>query len=396
MDFNLTTEQKALKAEFDEFFKEEEKRAPENWIGGFETRFENDENWEYYRSCIDNAAKKGWLSLPWPKQYGGRELSYIEQALFAQSAEYHRVPAIDVHLSIVSAGILAFGSDEIKNEWLPRMAKGEIDFAQCWSEPNAGSDLASLTTKAVEDGDDYIINGQKIWTTGAHRANHLFIVARTNPDVKNTKGLTYFLCDINLPGIEVRRLDYMNRAHVYNEVFFDDLRVPKKNIVGDVNNGWYVTMAGANFERSGAGGIAAMQRDMEDLVQFCKEHTRNGQALSKDPMVRRKLAQTTVEIEKARQWAYWVSWQQSADPWAFSEPSAAKLFMTELLVHLSNTAVEIMGLYGTLKQGSKWALLKGKFESMCQATLGFTIAGGSSETQKNIIAWMGLGLPRMK
>ncbi|MCP4601521.1 MAG: hypothetical protein GY847_13565, partial [Proteobacteria bacterium] len=193
---------------------------------------------------------------------------------------YHRVPAIDVHLSIVSAGILAFGSDEIKNEWLPRMAKGEIHFAQCWSEPNAGSDLASLTTKAVEDGDDYIINGQKIWTTGAHRANHLFIVARTDPDVKPSKGLTYFLCDINSPGIEIRRLDYMNRAHVYNEVFFDDLRVPKKNIVGDVNNGWYVTMAGANFERSGAGGIAAMQRDMEDLVQFCNEHTRNNQALS--------------------------------------------------------------------------------------------------------------------
>ena len=396
MDFQLTQEQQKLKAEFDEFFKAEEKRAPENWVGGFETRFETDENWEYYRSCIDNAAKKGWLSLPWPKQYGGQELSFIEQALFAQSAEYHRVPAIDVHLSIVSAGILEYGSEEIKSEWLPRMAKGEIHYAQCWSEPNAGSDLASLTTKAVEDGDDYIINGQKIWTTGAHRANYLFILARTDPNVAKHKGLTYFLCDINLPGITVRPLYYMNRGHVYNETFFDDVRIPKKNIVGQINQGWYVTMAGANFERSGAGGVAAMKRDMEDLVQFCKENTRGRQPLAKDPMIQRKLAQLAVEVEMAQQWSYWVSWQQSKNPFSFAEPSAGKYFLTELMVRLSNTAVEIMGLYGTLKQGSKWAALKGKFEGMCQATLGFTIAGGSSEIQKNIIAWMGLGLPRMK
>lgn len=396
MNFKLTPEQEALKAEFDAHFREEAKRAPEGWFGGFETRFETDENWAYYRSVIDKCAQKGWLSLPWPKEYGGQELSFIEQALFAQSAEYHRVPAIDVHLSIVSAGILEYGSEEIKKEWLPRMARGEIDFAQCWSEPNAGSDLASLTTRAVEDGDDYVINGQKIWTTGAHRANHLFILARTDPDAPKHKGLTYFLSPIDRPGIEIRPLYYMNRAHVYNETFFDDLRVPKKNIVGQVNQGWYVTMAGVNFERSGAGGVAAMQRDLEDLVRFCKEHHRGGQQLSKDPMVRRKLAELAVDIEAARQWSYHVAWQQSKNPFSFAEPSAGKYYMTELMVRMANIGLEIMGLYGTLKQGSKWSALRGKFEAQCQITLGFTIAGGSTETQKNIIAWMGLQLPRMK
>ena len=396
MDFRLTPEQEKLKAEFDAHFKEEAKRAPKGWFGGFETRFETDENWAYYRSVIENVAKKGWLSLPWPKQYGGRELGYLEQALFSQSAEYHRVPAIDVHLSIVSAGMLEYASDEMKQEWLPRMAKGEIDFAQCWSEPDAGSDLASLTTKAVEDGDEYVINGQKVWTTGAHRANHLFILARTDTSVKPNKGLTYFLSEIDKPGISIRPVYYMNGGHVCNETFFDDLRVPKKNIVGEVNQGWKVTMAGANFERSGAGGVAAMQRDMEDLVDFCKHTYRRGQALGKDPVIQHKLADLAVKIEAMRQWAYFCAWQQTINPMSYMEPSASKYYMTELMVELSNTGLEIMGLYGTLKQGSKWAALKGKFEEQSQITLGFTIAGGTSETQKNIIAWYGLWLPRMK
>jgi len=396
MDFRLTPQQQALKNEFDAFFKEEEKRAPKDWIGGFETRFETDENWAYYRSVIDRVVKKGWLSLPWPKKYGGQEMSLVEQALFAQSAEYHRVPAIDVHLAIVSASILEYGSEEIKSHWLTRMGRGEVNFAQCWSEPNAGSDLAALTTRAVEDGDDYVINGQKIWTTGAHRADHLFILARTDPNAPKHKGLTYFLSEINRPGITIRPIHYMNRAHVYNETFFDDVRIPKKNIVGAVNQGWYVTMAGANFERSGAGGVAAVQRDLEDLVQFCKETVRGGQALSKDPMVQRKLAELAVQIEAARQWSYHCAWQQSKNPFTFAEPSASKYFMTELMVRMSNIGLEIMGLYGTLKQGSKWAALKGKFEAQCQITLGFTIAGGSTETQKNVIAWLGLQLPRIK
>lgn len=395
MDFRLTPEQQALKDEFDAFFTEEEKRAPEHWIGGFETRFETDENWAYYRSVIDRVAEKGWLSLPWPSKYGGKELGYVEQALFAQSAEYHRVPAIDVHLSIVSAGLLEYASEEMKQEWLPRMARGEIDFAQCWSEPNAGSDLASLTTRAIEDGDDYVINGQKIWTTGAHRANHLFILARTDPDVKPSKGLTYFLTEIDRPGISIRPLYYMDGGYVYNETFFDDLRIPKKNIVGAVNQGWKVTMAGANFERSGAGGVAAMQRDMEDLVDYCKHTYRGGQALSNDPITQYKLADLAVKIETARQWSYFCAWQQSQNTLVYMEPSASKFFMTELMVELSNTGLEILGLYGPLKQGSKWAALKGKFETQSQITLGFTIAGGTSETQKNIIAWYGLWLPRM-
>jgi alkylation response protein AidB-like acyl-CoA dehydrogenase len=395
MDFTFTPEQEALRREFEEFFSKEEKNAPPGWVGGWESRYETDENWAYHRSVTKKLAQKGWLSLAWPKEYGGQEHSHVEQAIFGEVFEYHRVPAIDINLLIVGPGILAFGSDELKKEWLPKMAKGEIVFCQGWSEPNAGSDLASLTTRAVEDGDDYILNGQKIWTTGGHRADHIFILARTDPTVKKSKGLTYFLSEINRPGITVRPLYYMNRAHVYKEVFLDNVRIPKKNIVGGINQGWLVTMAGVNFERSGTGGIAAIRRDFEELVKFCRETSYRGQPLGKDPIIKHRLAQLAIEIEAARQWAWYVVWLQSRDPLGtIAEPSASKYFLSDLTVRMANVAVDAMGLYGTVRQGSKWAQLYGKFESMCQINLGATIAGGSDETQKNIIAWMKLGLPR--
>jgi len=323
-------------------------------------------------------------------------LGHVEQAIFMEAYSYHRAPGLDIWgLPILSPGILEYGSEEIKREWLPRIARAETDWCQGWSEPNAGSDLASLTTRAVEDGDDYVINGQKIWTTGAHRATHIFLLARTDPDApKKHRGLTYFLSEMDRPGIEVRPLYYMNRAHVYNEVFFDNLRVPKRNIVGQINQGWYVTMAGANFERSGVGAIAVAKRDFEDLVHFCKQMQRNGQLLSKNPLVRYKLADLKIELEAGRQWSYYVAWLQSQNPLTAVEASAAKCFDMELLVRLANVGMEIMGLYGTLKKESKWVPLHGKFESTSQLGPGFAISGGATEIQKNLIAWMGLGLPR--
>ena len=214
--------------------------------------------------------------------------------------------------------------------------------------------------------------------------------------LRSIGGLTYFLSEMNRPGITVRPLHFMNRAHVYNEVFFDSVRIPKRNIVGQVNQGWYVTMAGVDFERSGTSGAAGLKRDLEDLIRFCQETERNGQMLAKNPIVRNKLADLAVAIEAARQWAYYVAWLQSKNPAVATEPAASKYFVTELQVRLANTGLEIMGLYGTLKYGTKWAPLRGKFEHMCQLNLGSTIGGGTTEIQKNLIAWMGLQLPRIR
>jgi len=395
VDFQFTPEQEALRREFEDFFKEEEGNAPEGWGGGLEQRYDSDENWDYHRSVAGKLAKKGWLSLPWPRRYGGLELGLLEQTIFNETCAYHRVPGVDFWgLNLLAPSLLEYGSESIKREWLPMIARAETDWCQGWSEPNAGSDLASLTTRASEDGNHYIIKGQKIWTTGAHRATHIFLLARTDPHAPKHAGLTYFLSEMDRPGISVRPVQYMNRAHLYNEVFFDNLRIPKRNIVGRVNQGWYVTMAGINFERSGAGTISESKRDLEDLVQFCQETERDGQTLARNPIVCHKLTELAIELEAGRQWAYYVTWLQSRNPMAAAEPSAAKYWASELAVRLANTGLEIMGLYGILKGGSRWAPLQGKFESMCQFSLGFTIAAGSTEIQKNLIAWMGLGLPR--
>jgi len=395
MDFRLTAEQEALKREFEEFFAREESRAPKEWSGGLFAIFESDENWAYHRSVAERLAEKGWLSLPWPKEYGGKEHSYIEQLIFNEVRAYHRVPGVDMWgPQIVAPSILEHGSEELKKKWLPRIARGEINWCQGWSEPNAGSDLASLTTRAVEDGDDFVINGQKIWTTGAHRADHIFFLARTDQNVPKHKGITYFVSEVDKPGITIRPLLYMHKKREYNEVFFDNFRVPKKNVVGQVNQGWYVTMAGINFERSMIGTVAGLKRDLEEFVEFSKKTVHRGQPMAKATLIRQKLAELAIELEVTKQWAYYVAWLQSKGQNVPAESSAAKWFSSELAVRFGNIAIEMMGLYGALKEGSKWARFKGKYEDMCQYTLGITIAGGTTETMKNIIAWMGLKLPR--
>lgn len=396
MDFKLTDEQKALKKEFDDFCREEANSAPASWIGGEESLY-SEEGWAYHRSVAKKMAAKGWLSMSWPKEYGGQGIGIIEQALFSEACFYHRVPGIDYQgLLILAPALLACGTEEQKQKWLPRIASAETQWCQGWSEPNAGSDVASITTRAVEDGDEYVINGQKIWTTGAHLADHIFILARTDFEAPKHKGLTLFLSPMDSPGITVRPLHYMNGFHMFNEVFIDDLRVPKEDIVGAINQGWVATMAGANFERSGLGAVALIQRDFEDLIQFCKETEVGGKLLSEHRDVRRKLAERAIELEAARQWGHLCAWKQSQNPLTVAEPSASKCFSSELIVRFANTAVEVMGLYGILKRDSKWAPLQGKFESLCQTSLGITIAAGSTEIQKNLIAWFGLGLPRVK
>ncbi|MDY6853425.1 MAG: acyl-CoA dehydrogenase family protein [Thermodesulfobacteriota bacterium] len=392
MDFRFTSEQERLKNEFEGFCKEEAKRAPEGWIGGLAAE-ETDEGWAYHQSVVNKVAAKGWLCLPWPKEYGGHGHGPVEQLIFNEVTAYYRVPALPFHFMTVAAGIMVYGTEEQKKEWLPKIAKAEINWAEGLSEPNAGSDLASLNTTAVEDGDDYVINGQKVWTSGAHRSDHIFILARTDSKESRHKGLTFFINEIG-PGIEFRPLIFMNRSHFYNETFIEDFRVPKKNIVGKVNQGWYVMMAGRNFARANISFAAAGKRDLEDLIEYCKQTHSGNQVMSKNPLIRQKLAEFSIDFEAALKFAYYISWLQSKGQDVAAEAAACGYFSSELNLRLANTAVEIMGLYGTIKRESKWAPLYGKFQDLCQWGSGFTIAGGTTEIRKNVIAWIGLKLPR--
>ncbi len=397
MDFKLTPEQETLKKEFEEFLREEMKNAPPGWEAGLEGMVGSDEGWAFHVKMARKLAEKGWLVRPWLKEYGGLDAPIIEQLLFSELMGYYRTPGIDIWgIGMLGPTLLAVGNDEQSREHLPPMARAERFWCQAWSEPNSGSDLASLTTRAVRDGDDYIINGQKIWTSGAQHADWMFMIARTNPEEKRSRGLSFFLLDMKTPGITIRPLYSMEGSHLFNEVFFDDVRVPARNRVGEENQGWAVTRAMMNFERSNVGMMSGMRRSLEELVKFCKETKWNGKTLAENPFVRHRLAQLAIEIDVGRALSYRIAWLQEKGGLllAAHAASAAKVYGSELAQRFAYTGYQIMGLYGQVKKGSKWAPLMGTFESASQLCMGMNIAAGTSEIQRNLIAWIGLGLPR--
>jgi alkylation response protein AidB-like acyl-CoA dehydrogenase len=397
MDFKLTPEQEALKREFEEFLREEMKNAPPGWEAGLESMVGSDAGWAFHVEMARKLAEKGWLVRPWPKEYGGLDAPIIEQLLFSELMGYYRAPGIDIWgIGMLGPTLLAVGNDEQRREHLSPMARAERFWCQAWSEPNSGSDLASLTTRAVRDGDDYIINGQKTWVTGAHRADWTFTLARTNPEEKRSRGISYFMVDMKSPGVTIRPLHSMEGSYAFNEIFFDDVRVPARNRVGEENEGWAITRATMNFERSNVGMMSGMRRNLEELAEFCKETKWNGKTLAENPFVRHRLAQLAIEIDVGRALSFRIAWLQEKGGLllAAHAASAAKVFGSELAQRFAYTGYQIMGLYGQVKKGSKWAPMMGAFESTSQLCMGMNIAAGTSEIQRNLIAWIGLGLPR--
>ena len=395
MDFSFTEEQKALRKEFEAFFDRVMREAPEDFDSSLEGIYASDEGWGFHCDVARKLGEKGWLTLPWPKEYGGQAAPIIEQLIFSEVRGYYGAPGIDIFgLNMLAPTLMLHGTEEQKKEFLPPIAKGEVHWCQAWSEPNAGSDLASLTTRAVEDGDDYVLNGQKIWSTGAHRTDWAFTLARTNPEERRHRGLTYFLLNLRTPGVTIRPIPDMGGELTFNEIFFDDVRIPKRNMVGEKDRGWYITLATMNFERSGAGALAAARKAVEGLAQFAKEAKVDGKSLWQNPLIRHRLAQLFIEAEVGRAMCYRVAWMQSKGEITAHHASATKVYGSELGQRIAYTGCQIMGLYGQVKSGSKWAPFKGKFEASYRTCVAMNIAGGTSEIQRNIIATWGLELPR--
>jgi alkylation response protein AidB-like acyl-CoA dehydrogenase len=395
MDFRFTPEQEALRKEFDDFFREEMKDAPPEWETPLEA-YGSDACWEFHKQMAKKLAARGWISLPWPTEYGGQNASLMEQFVFGDVLGYHRGAGIDpLGVGILAPTLLVSGNDEQKMEHLPPIARADKFWCQCWSEPGAGSDLACLATRAARDGGDYIINGQKIWTTGAHRADWCNILARTNPDQKRSRGLSFFLVDMKTPGISMRPILSMDGSHGFNEVFFDDVRVPARNRVGEENQGWLASQAASNFERSMIAMFSLCRRELEELVGFCKEIELNGVGLAENPQIRFRLAQLAIEIDMGRAFSYFVIWSQIKGGLIVAAPLAAsaKVLASELKQCLTDTGCQIMGLYGQVKK-SRWAPLYGRFERNYQLCRGLTIGGGASEVMRNLVCSLGLGLPR--
>ena len=338
-------------------------------------------------------ADRGWLTMAWPPEYGGLGAPHIRQMVFNEEMAYRGVPAGDAGVSMVGPILMLYGTEEQKSYFLPRIARADIDWAQGYTEPDAGSDLASVQTRAEEDGDDFVVTGSKIWN-GAHGgSNWMFMLVRTDPDAPKHRGISFLLTEMDVPGITVERIPMMwdaDRALVT----LDKVRVPKRHLVGELNRGWYVGAALLDFERSGVANSARGRRILEELVQFCKENRRNGAPLSEDPLIRSRLATMAVEVETCRLMSYNVAWMQSRQMIPNKEASIVKAFGTEMVVRLYQLGMSILGLYGQLEPDSKWAPLKGRIENAYMVSAASMVAAGTSEIQRNIIATRGLGLPR--
>ena len=387
MDFRFTPEHEALRSEIRQFLAANLPPSP------VPTRPASEENWDAQIAFSWKLAAKGWVAPAWPKEYGGLAWPHIKQMIFNGELSYAGAPDGGRRFAVGMIGptLIVHGTEAQKKEHLPRITSGEVVWCQGYSEPGAGSDLASLQTRAVRDGDDYVVNGQKIWTTGAHHADWCFLLVRTDPNAPKHKGISFLLADMRTPGITVRPIVNMAGFHEFNEVFFEDVRVPVSNRVGEENNGWYVAMTLLDFERSNVASIAANQRSLEMLAEYIKERRPGGEYRD---ILRHRLTDLWTANEVGRLLSYRTAWMQEAGKVANYEASVIKVFATELGQKIMNFGVNLQGPAGALEPGSKHAEWEGVMESGYLSAVSPTIYSGSSEIQRNIIATRGLGLPR--
>jgi hypothetical protein len=384
MRFRFTEEQEKLRREIADYFREEIRGELLEWVDRqYERGISVPESPEFTEKLV----KKGWLGLQY--SHGVQEGS-----IFEEESGYWRAPVAYHNERIVGAIIQSVGSDEQKEYFLPRLANGEITIALGYSEPGCGSDLAALTTRAVQDGDEYVINGQKTYSSRGLSANHAIVAARTNTEVPKHKGISLILVPLDVPGVTVRSLPMMGWGIDTAELFFDDVRVSTLNLIGERDLGWYYLAASLDFQRVRIGEVGVQRRIMEELVEFVNETKVDGEPLSKDPFVRDMLAERAIEVEVARLFNYRSVWAATRGPVPSHYTSMGTMYLRETSQRLAQTATEILGLYAPLKWDSKWAQLKGSAEALYRAAPGFTLAGGTSEIQRNVVAQRGLGLPR--
>jgi alkylation response protein AidB-like acyl-CoA dehydrogenase len=316
--------------------------------------------------------------------------------IFKEEAALHGAPDGGMGASMVGPMLIVHGTEEQRREHLPKIAGAEVVWCQGFSEPGSGSDLASLQTRAVRDGDEFVINGQKIWTSGAQHADWIHILTRTDPEAPKHRGISYFMVDMRTPGISVRPLVQMHGAAGFNETFYEDVRVPAKNMIGEENRGWYVATTTLDFERSAASPRAVVERAFHFLLDHAKrrDSASAGQRIADRAVARLRLADMSIELEVGRYLSYRVTWMQSQGMVPNYEASMAKLYGSELTQRNFRHGINLLGLAGALKPESPHAAIGGLYCQQYMSSVARTIGAGTSEIQRNIIATRGLGLPR--
>jgi len=391
MDYRDTPEEAAFRKEVREFIAREAPKDVQRGEGGFGGQG------EAWKAWVKKLAARGWVAPAWPKEYGGAGMSVMEQFIFNWEMAEARAPRPGgIATGFAGPTLIVHGTEEQKKKYLPEILEGDVVWCQGYSEPGAGSDLASIQTRAIRDGDDYVVNGQKIWTSGGHMAKWMILLARTDPDAPKHRGITYFIADMKAPGVTVRPLVNMAYTHEFNEVFFEDVRIPKENIIGEENRGWYLAQTTLSFERSNIGGAVGARQGVEDLVKLAKSSKYS--TLRADPAVRFELVDRMVEAGVATQMSLKIISIQAKEGVAPGhEASVAKLYGTELNQRIARTAMKVFGLYGQIDSkspGIEDARLLGRYKYQYLRSVANTIEGGTSEIQRNIIATRGLGLPR--
>lgn len=390
MRFDFTPEEKDFKRHLSSYLDDV---LPTDWHGPADESLDDD--WNLNQDIKKGLAERGWLVMSWPKEYGGSDSSPMMNTIFAEEMAYRRAPGHDrFGTRMFGPTLMRFGTEEQRKKHLGSIARGEIQWCQGYSEPNSGSDLASLQTRAIEDGEDFLVTGAKIWTSLAHRADMMFMLVRTDTEAAPHKGISLIMVDMKSPGVEVLAIVNMAGVHSFNQVLFDNVRVPKSNLVGDLNDGWRAGMTVLNFERSGIDYAAWARAALEEMVDYVNSDEALVTSVKTDPTVRIKLAELHMEVEAARLMCYDVSYRQGKGEVPSAEASMSKVAASEVYLKVLDYGVEILGMYGVLEPGSNQAELQGRFFKMRLFYTSGPILAGTNEIQKNIIAQRGLGLPR--
>jgi 3-oxocholest-4-en-26-oyl-CoA dehydrogenase alpha subunit len=392
MEFAFTAEEEAFREEVRQFLRH---HRPEDFPeDGMDAGYGSG---AHSHAFLQAMAQQGWLTMTWPRAFGGQErpmmykLILLEE-LAAAGAPFGPLGGCDQ----TAEAIIHYGSPHLQQEILPQIARGEATFWQGFSEPNAGSDLLSLQTEAVRDGDDYVLNGHKIWNSHAGIGTYGLVIARTNVQAPRHKGLSMFVVANTTPGLDIRPIRSMTGEVYHYEVFLDDVRVPKEYLLGKEDEGFVQLLKGLDTDRFWGRFYKApyLQGILNELVAYANMTTRRGVLLARDPVVRRQFASLATEIEILRRLYYRNGWLLKEGLPTPYESALNKVLADETGQKLATFGMELLGLYGPLKEGSRWAKLHGKMQHIYQTSLGHTIAGGTSEILRTTVATRGLGLPR--
>ena len=388
MEFTWDEKDLAFREEVDTFCRE---NIPP-WFRGHFASSDDDEKL-FAKDFCKKLGERGWLTMAWPKEYGGADAPVWTQMQFKDMMESHREPRGPQYMNLnwIGPSIMLFGTDEQKQYHLSRMTAGDVVWCQGFSEPDSGSDLASLQTRAVRDGDDYVINGQKIWTSNAESAEFCYLLARTNPDAPKHGGISVFLIPMDTPGLTVRKIRSMVGYGNINEVFLDDVRAPRSTMLGNENEGWHVITAALNFERIGHAAHAVL----DDVIDYAKPSDDGAPAAGSDPVLRQKIAEAYVRYRVARVMTYRLaSIVATGDDPGPRDSSITSMHTRMTHQRNADLAMEVMGPYARVQTGSPTALYNGILESHWRHSISATIAGGTMEIMREQVAVRGLGLPR--